>query len=102
MVDHLGLFVCPCHPVRVRVANDEVMIISKYMVQGVEWWEMGISITLRASLRTLFSQRIPIFPRENELIFLGKIEILWENGFQTSPDLRVLPLAAFDTILGYD
>ena len=80
MVDHLGLSVCPCHPVRVRVANDEVMI-SKYMVQGVEWWEMGISITLRASLRTTFSQRIPIFTRENELIFLGKIEILWKNGF---------------------
>jgi hypothetical protein len=34
---------------------------------------------LRVSLRTPFSQEIPIFPRENELISLGKIKIFWEN-----------------------
>jgi hypothetical protein len=34
---------------------------------------------LRASLGTPFSQGIPIFPRENELISLGKMKIPWEN-----------------------
>ena len=34
----------------------------------------------RASLGTPFSQWIPIFSRENELIFLGKMEIPCENG----------------------
>jgi hypothetical protein len=33
----------------------------------------------RVSLGTIFSHRISIFPRENELISLGKIEIPWEN-----------------------
>jgi hypothetical protein len=33
-----------------------------------------------ASLGTIFSQGIPIFPRENELISLGKMKIPWENG----------------------
>jgi hypothetical protein len=31
-------------------------------------------------LGTLFSQGISIFPREISSFFLGKIEILWENG----------------------
>jgi hypothetical protein len=46
---------------------------------------MYISL-LRASLGTLFSQWISIFPKENELIFLGKMKIPRENGsfFQTS------------------
>jgi hypothetical protein len=35
--------------------------------------------TVRASLETLFSQKIFIFPRKNELISLGKIKISWEN-----------------------
>jgi hypothetical protein len=30
-------------------------------------------------LGTLFSQGISIFPRESELISLGKIKIPWEN-----------------------
>jgi hypothetical protein len=34
---------------------------------------------LRASLGTPFSRGIPIFPKENELIFLEKIEISWKN-----------------------
>jgi hypothetical protein len=32
------------------------------------------------SLATPFSQGIVIFPKKNELIFLGKNEISWENG----------------------
>jgi hypothetical protein len=35
--------------------------------------------TLRASLVTPFSHVIFIFPRENELISLGKMEFPWEN-----------------------
>jgi hypothetical protein len=35
---------------------------------------------LRGSLGTSFSQGIPIFPRENKLIFFGKFKIPWENG----------------------
>jgi hypothetical protein len=35
---------------------------------------------IRASLGTPFSQGILIFPRENELISLGKIRIPWKNG----------------------
>jgi hypothetical protein len=35
---------------------------------------------LRVSLGTTFSQGIPIFPRENELISLRKMKIPWENG----------------------
>jgi hypothetical protein len=31
-------------------------------------------------LGTLFSQGISIFPRENELISLGKMKIPWEKG----------------------
>jgi hypothetical protein len=33
----------------------------------------------KASLETLLYQGISIFPRENELISLGKMEIPWEN-----------------------
>jgi hypothetical protein len=36
--------------------------------------------SFRASLGTLFSQGIPIFPRENELISLGKMKNPWDNG----------------------
>jgi hypothetical protein len=36
--------------------------------------------TIRASLGTSIFQGISIFPWENELIFLGKIEIPWEIG----------------------
>jgi hypothetical protein len=35
---------------------------------------------LGLDLETPFSQGIPIFPRENELISLGKMKIHWENG----------------------
>jgi hypothetical protein len=42
-------------------------------------------------LGTLFSQGIPIFPRENELISLGKIEIPWENGVLKLALKSVLP-----------
>lgn len=34
---------------------------------------------LKATLETPFSQRISIFPRENELISLGKMKIPWKN-----------------------
>jgi hypothetical protein len=34
---------------------------------------------LRVSLGTLFSHMISIFPRENELISLGKMKFHWEN-----------------------
>jgi hypothetical protein len=40
---------------------------------------MRIILLLRASLGTLFSHGISIFPRENELISLGKLKIPWEN-----------------------
>jgi hypothetical protein len=36
--------------------------------------------SLRASLETPISHGILIFPRENELIFLGKMRIPWEIG----------------------
>jgi hypothetical protein len=36
--------------------------------------------TIRASLGTSIFQGISIFPWENELISLGKIEIPWEIG----------------------
>jgi hypothetical protein len=36
-------------------------------------------------LGTPFYQGISIFPRENELISLGKIKIPWKNMVQTSP-----------------
>jgi hypothetical protein len=40
----------------------------------------------RTSLATIFFQEIPIFPRENKLIFLEKIENPLEKwGCQTSP-----------------
>lgn len=38
-----------------------------------------LEIILRASLATSFSQGIPISPRENALISLGKMEIPWKN-----------------------
>jgi hypothetical protein len=38
-----------------------------------------LSYSLRASLGTPFFQGISIFPRENELISLGKMKIPWEN-----------------------
>jgi hypothetical protein len=41
---------------------------------------MLVLILVRASLGTPFSKGIQIFPRENELISLGKMEISWENG----------------------
>jgi hypothetical protein len=37
-------------------------------------------IHIRASLGTTFSQGIPIFSWENELISLGKMKIPWGNG----------------------
>jgi hypothetical protein len=37
--------------------------------------------TFRASLGTPFSQEIFIFPRENKLISLGKMELPWKIGF---------------------
>jgi hypothetical protein len=40
----------------------------------------GNSILLRASLETLFSHGIFIFPREISSFSFGKIEIPWENG----------------------
>jgi hypothetical protein len=36
-------------------------------------------MSLRASLGTPFFLGIPIFPRENKLISLGKIGIPWKN-----------------------
>ena len=36
-------------------------------------------IQIRASLGTPFFQGISIFPKKNELICLGKIEIPWKN-----------------------
>lgn len=42
----------------------------------------------RTSLWTQFFHRIFIFPRESELIFLVKIEILWKNGVP-EPALRL-------------
>jgi hypothetical protein len=38
----------------------------------------GQTLCFRASLGTLISHGIFIFPRENELIFLGKMKIPWE------------------------
>jgi hypothetical protein len=38
-----------------------------------------IVTTLRISLETPFYQGIPIFPRKNELVSLGKMKIPWEN-----------------------
>jgi hypothetical protein len=35
---------------------------------------------IRASLTTLFFQKIHIFTRENDLIFFGKIGIHWKMG----------------------
>jgi hypothetical protein len=37
-----------------------------------------VFLSLRASLKTLISYRIFIFSRENELIYFGKMKILWE------------------------
>jgi hypothetical protein len=38
-----------------------------------------IILNVRASLEAQFSQEILIFPRENELISIGKIKIPWDN-----------------------
>jgi hypothetical protein len=40
-------------------------------------WEI-VLVILRASLGTLISHGIFIFPRENELISLGKMKIPWK------------------------
>jgi hypothetical protein len=40
---------------------------------------MVIFKNIRTSLGTPFSHGISIFPWENELISLGKMEIHWEN-----------------------
>jgi hypothetical protein len=40
---------------------------------------LGKYESFSASLRTLFSKGIPIFPRKNELISLGKMEIPCKN-----------------------
>jgi hypothetical protein len=48
-------------------------------MRGEEQDKKNIRKTLRTSLGTQFSHGIFIFPRENELISLGKIEISWEN-----------------------
>jgi hypothetical protein len=49
---------------------------------------------IKASLGTLFSQRIHIFPIENELISLGKIKIPWKNRV---PKLALRP--SLDTLV---
>jgi hypothetical protein len=36
-------------------------------------------------LESSFSKEISIFSRENKIIFLEKLKILWKNGYHTSP-----------------
>jgi hypothetical protein len=55
-------------------------------------------VSLRASLKTPFSQAIPIFPREISLFFLGKIGIPWKNGV---PKLGLNSLLNFDILKSY-
>jgi hypothetical protein len=43
------------------------------------WICPGSSYSLRDGLGTLFFQWISFFPRKNELIFLRKMKIPWEN-----------------------
>jgi hypothetical protein len=51
--------------------------VSSYVTREIH---IVIAFPLRASLETSFSQGISILPRENELIFLGKMENPWKDG----------------------
>ena len=42
MVQLLGLAEVDCSPVKVKVANGEIMVCDK-MVKKVEWWSHGVS-----------------------------------------------------------
>lgn len=63
---------------------------SKSLIKHPAMRILQYTFMFRASLGTLFFQGITIFPRENELIFLGKMKFPWEKcGFQTNLTLRV-------------
>jgi hypothetical protein len=55
--------------------------------------------SFRASLGTTFSHGISIFPKENELISLGKMEFPWENVFPKLA-LKLNAAAVFHTTRG--